>query len=237
MGVVIFNGVSSKDYGIVVEHPPNYEIPERDCEITHIPGRNGDLIVDNGSFKNVEREYELAIGSYDATFASIANLLSEWLCAGVGYRRLEDSYEPEYYRLASYHESNSIENIYFHGGRMTAVFDCKPQRFLKLGETTVKFAEPGTIFNPTGFASLPTVTIKGSGIGVLSIGGYSISISELADGLTINSDLQDVYLGTLNKNSVVTLANGFPKLAPGENNISFSGGITSVEVVPKWWTL
>jgi phage-related protein len=40
-----------------------------------------------------------------------------------------------------------------------------------------------------------------------------------------------------NRNSTITLNNGFPKLVPGENNISFSGGITSVEVIPKWWTL
>ena len=54
---------------------------------------------------------------------------------------------------------------------------------------------------------------------------------------TIDSELQDAYKGTTNCNSLVTLSNGFPKLIKGENEISFSGGITSVEVIPKWWTL
>ena len=29
----------------------------------------------------------------------------------------------------------------------------------------------------------------------------------------------------------------FPKLVPGSNTISFSGGITSVEIIPRWWTI
>ncbi len=32
----------------------------RDVSVTHIPGRNGDLIVDNGCYKNVTRTYALA---------------------------------------------------------------------------------------------------------------------------------------------------------------------------------
>ena len=38
------------------------------------------------------------------------------------------------------------------------------------------------------------------------------------------------------KNDMVT-GEGFPELLPGNNNISFDGGITSVEIIPRWWTL
>ena len=41
MGVIIYNGVSSEEFAIQVEHPPGYETPEKDYEVTHIPGRNG----------------------------------------------------------------------------------------------------------------------------------------------------------------------------------------------------
>ena len=36
MGVIIYNGVSSEEFAIQVEHPPGYETPEKDYEITHI---------------------------------------------------------------------------------------------------------------------------------------------------------------------------------------------------------
>ena len=50
MGVIIFNGIPSTNYGIHVEKPPVYATPERDYEVVHIPGRNGDLVIDNGSW-------------------------------------------------------------------------------------------------------------------------------------------------------------------------------------------
>lgn len=237
MGVVIFNGISSLDYHIQVEHPPEYEFPQKDYEIQHVPGRNGDIVLDTGSYQNVNRTYSIAVGSYSESYTAMANRISEWLHSASGYSRLEDSYEPEYYRLAMYEESGNIENLYEHAGRTKISFNCKPQRFHKSGDMPIIFNVNGSIRNPTGFAALPIVTVAGSGNGTLRIGDYTLIFSQI-NGLTIiNCEIQDCYYGTDNRNSYVTLNNGFPKLKPGENEISFSGGITSMEVIPKWWTL
>lgn len=237
MGVIIFNDISSKDYDIQVEKLPDYETPEKDYDIIHVPGRNGDLIIDKGSYKNTLRRYQLSVGSLTKDFVSMANAISEWLHSASGYARLEDSYEPEYYRMAMYKDSGLIENLLGSAGRTSIAFNCKPQRFLKSGDESTVFSEAGTIFNPTGFKSFPIIIINGNGAGVLRIGIYTVSISSIDTSVTINSDIQDAYNGMENRNSTITLNNGFPKLVPGENNISFSGGITSVEVIPKWWTL
>lgn len=237
MGVIIFNGISSMDYHIQVEHPPSYEIPSKDYDITHVPGRNGDIFIDKGSYQNVGRSYEIAVGSLEMDFTKLANGISEWLHSASGYGRLEDSYEPDYYRLAVYEESVTIENILQHAGRVTVSFNCKPQRFLKSGEQSAVFTGVGQLFNPTGFQSLPIINVYGNGGGILGVGGYKVIISAIGSSITIDSEMQDVYSGTMNRNSSVTLSKGFPKLVPGNNEISFSGGITSVEVIPKWWTL
>lgn len=84
---------------------------------------------------------------------------------------------------------------------------------------------------------MPTIIVKGSGKGVLQIGKYTVTISDINSLVTIDCELQDAYNGTANRNSTITLSNGFPKLVSGTNSIAFSGGITSVEVIPKWWTL
>lgn len=237
MGVIIFNDISSRDYDIQVEKLPDYEIPEKDYDIIHVPGRNGDVIIDKGSYKNTLRRYQLSVGSLTKDFVSMANAISEWLHSASGYARLEDSYEPEYYRMAIYKDSGLIENLLGSAGRTSIAFNCKPQRFLKSGDESTVFSEAGTIFNPTGFKSSPIIIINGNGAGVLRIGIYTVSVSSIDTSVTINSDIQDAYNGMENRNSTITLNNGFPKLVPGENNISFSGGITSVEVIPKWWTL
>ena len=51
MGVIVFNGIPSTEYQIHVEKPPVYAMPERDYSVVHIPGRNGDIVVDSGSYR------------------------------------------------------------------------------------------------------------------------------------------------------------------------------------------
>lgn len=161
MGLIIFNGRRSSDYNILVEHPPGYEAAERDYDAIHVPGRNGDVYMDKSSYKNVSRVYEIASGSTDGKFAVLANNISEWLQTARGYARLEDTYEPEYYRLAIYVGALNVQNILQHAGRAQVSFNCKPQRFLKSGEKAVDFSGGGTIYNPTGFVSLPVITVEG----------------------------------------------------------------------------
>ena len=237
MGVVMFNGISSQDYGIQVEHPPEYQTPARDYEIIHIPGRNGDLIIDTGSYQNVSRSYQIAIGDLEKDFTIMANMIAEWINSASGYARLEDSYEPEYYRMAMFQDEVSIENIMQHAGRTTVDFNCKPQRFLKSGEETIRMSEKGVLRNPAGFQSLPKVTVYGSGSGVLNIGKHSVTIQNINGSIVLDSDIQDAYQGVVNRNSDILLSDGFPKLLPGENSISWKEGITRVEVIPRWWTL
>lgn len=237
MGIVIFNGISSLDYGIQVEHPPEYQAPARDYEVIHVPGRNGDLVIDNGSYQNVNRSYQIAIGDKKKDYTSMANAISEWLHSTSGYARLEDSYEPEYYRMAMYQDEISIENLMQHAGRLTVDFNCKPQRFLKSGEDIVKIDKQITLYNPTGFESLPRITIYGNGKGVLNIGQYTIIISNIDGWVVLDSDIQDAYKGTVNRNADIILSKNFPKFVPGENSISWTGGIRYLEVIPRWWTL
>lgn len=239
MGVVIFNGRSSLEYGILVEHPPEYQMPERDYEVVHIPGRNGDLVIDQGSYQNVSRTYEIAFGDFGKDFVVMANAASEWLHSASGYARLEDSYEPEYYRLAMFQSEVTMENILQHAGRTTIEFCCKPQRFLKSGEEMRMLSDDyNSLYNPTAFISLPRIAVYGQGTGLLIVEGCTVKISNLDGSIVLDSDIQDAYEGSVNRNRDVVLMNGiFPKLFSGENTIRWTGGITRVEVVPRWWTL
>ena len=44
------------------------------------------------------------------------------------------------------------------------------------------------------------------------------------------------YHDTTLKNDTVT-GDGFPEFVPGENHIEFGGGITSIEIIPRWVSL
>lgn len=242
MGIIIFNGLSSADYGVKVWQPPTYTIPERDYEIIHVPGRNGDLLLDKGSYKNTTRSYVVSFGKRDKNeFTELANNLSEWLHSCSGYARLEDSYEPDYYRLAAYDETNDITNAYHQAGQATIKFKCKPQRFLKIGEEPILFTSNGFLDNPTFHKSKPLIKVYGNGNGILSIGEYTITINSIEDYIIIDSELMDAYKNEDNCNSKIQLGNNgtgvFPMFEKGRNSIIFSGGITAVEVKPRWWTI
>lgn len=234
MGVIIFNNKSSADCRIQVAHPPGYAYPERDYTITHIPGRNGDIIQDNGCYKNVERTYEVSFDAPDEDFTTYANAVSAWLHSTTGYARLEDSYEPNYYRMATYQESNIFENLYNQAGTATIVFECKPQRFLKTGDNTITIQNSLTIMNPTGFEAYPLFKVTGTS-GVLTVNGNSITFSSIDDFVMLDCELQDAYKETTNKNS--TVSGTFPVLKPGSNTISWTGNISSVTMKPRWWTI
>ena len=54
---LLFDGHSSKDYGVYISGLNTFGGAERDVEVISVPGRNGDLTVDNGKYKNIHVTY------------------------------------------------------------------------------------------------------------------------------------------------------------------------------------
>lgn len=240
MGIITFNGVSSESLGIKVWTFPQYEVPEKEIQMIHVPGRNGDIVVDLDSYKNVERSYQVSLYDKEKTFAELATILSNWLHSANGYAELSDSYEPDYYRTAIYKEEATYNNFLNAAVTATIVFNCKPQRFFTSGASAWSFANLSNPGNPTSTYSRPEIKVIGNG--TLTINGKTISVTgNNGTTLYIDSEIQDVYYysGTtvMNGNGRVTFSDGkFPTLKPGSNAVS-SSGFSSVEVRPKWWTI
>ena len=236
MGTVVFNGISSQDLHIQVQTEPDYDFPEKDYEVTHVPGRNGDIVIDQGSWQNVSRKYNLAMDAGKISYTEVASKLVQWLHSASGYARLEDSYEPDFYRMAMYKDSGSISNIYNKAGQIEIEFTCKPQRYFKSGEIADIFTTSTEYRNPTDFPAKPLIKIHGSGSGTVKIGAYTVTINDILDGMVVDSEQQDTYKDQTNCNSKVYITE-YPKLIAGNNAISISGGVTSIEIIPRWWTL
>lgn len=254
MGVIVYNGVSSEDVGVFVEYYPDYTYASKTYKVADIEGRNGSLIVGGGYYKNVTQSYRIAFKpdlneSYDVAAARVAAWLHSY---DGGYARLEDSYEPNVYRMAAYAQGATLTTFLRKAGRATIQFNCMPQRWLKSGEELINIDTSGAvIMNPTNKPAKPIITVHcdeaepgGEGeesvsiTGVLEINDYQISISDITDGMQIDCDLENVSSGALNLNNKVTLGpNWFPILEPGQNNIVFSGGITGISILPRWWII
>lgn len=237
MGIIRLNGKSSK--GIFhVENAPDYEMAERSYEVTPIPGRNGDHIVDNGNYLNVERSYTINFGDEGADYASLASKISNFLNTSLGYVRLEDSYTPDQYVMARYKGGVSMQQIMQQAVTGVITFDRKPERFLKKGEIPMRVSNGSFIINNTPNPSKPIIKVSGTAAGTVKIGSYEIKINAISEYVTLDCENESAYKGGLNCNrDVEAVGRRFPTLVPGRNNVSFTGGITAVDITPRWWIL
>lgn len=234
--MIFWAGKSSDDVNTFVEHYPSQIRPAKKYNKTSVPGRNGDLIFEEGVFENYIQPYDIYISAEKTKLPGAAKAVAEWLYAPKGYQKLEDSYDPDVFRLAFFSGPADIENILNIFGRATVEFDCKPQRFLVSGEEATRYFSATTITNPTAFTSLPLITVYGSGAGALNIGGTVVNFNSIDESIELDCETENAYKGVTNLNNTIA-APSFPKLVAGANEISWSGGIESVRITPRWWTL
>lgn len=234
----IYNGVSSATFlARVFPTDAMLKAPAHKYQEVVVPGRSGKLLMDLASYDNVMREYDVQIvGDRDlAAFSALRNYLAS--CSG--YCRLTDSFDSTHYYLAAYTEAFNLTADWHSQkrGRGTIAFDCKPQRFLLSGETTITFNSSGSITNPTRFKSKPLIRVYG--YGVLGVGGTNITIANYGYSyIDIDCETGRAYYATTSLDSKVTLnAIDFPSLNPGSNGISKGSGITRIEITPRWWEL
>lgn len=176
-----FDGVNSRQYGVYITGAGVFNAPERNVEMIDIAGRNGAFVLDKGSFLNIEVTYPASIACDNETdFAEAVSDLRNLLCSKVGYVRLEDDYNPNEYRLAIYKSGLEVSHDMLIAGEFDIVFECKPQRFLKSGETAISVTSGNTITNPTRFDAKPLLEIDG--YGEFSINGEVLSVNNGAIG-------------------------------------------------------
>ena len=232
-----FAGGLSLDYGLTIEEYPEYHTAQRVIETQTVPGRSGALVYDTGAYDNAETTYSVYLKAAPVSLHQAARRAALWLQGARGYQRLEDSYDPEVYRMATYAGPLELSNFFERYGRAEITFDCMPQRWYKSGQLPQSVTSGETLYNP-GEVALPQIIITGAGSGQLIVGSYTVSISDIpAQGLVLDAETQDAYSGTQNTNSLVTLASKFPVLDQGPSTISYSGGISAVQIIPRWWSL
>lgn len=187
---LIFGGVDSSQYGIYITGEAVYNAPKRAVEMVSVPGRNGAVAIDQGYWENITVTYPagtFADGQTD--FADAVSAFRNALASQIGYQRLEDTYHPDEYRMAMFVDGVEVTPANrSEAGQFNITFTCKPQRWLKSGETAIAVTDGGTITNPTLYESGPLLAV--TGYGNISFSGYDISIISGAQGIT---DVAEAY--------------------------------------------
>ena len=234
-GLIVYGGEASSDYGMVVAEAPAFDKPTRRAEVFTVPGRNGSIIFQENAFDDVTRSYKVWVAEDSGDLAEKVNAFTSWLYSKKGYQRLEDSFEPDVFRLGYYNGSGDVSNEFMQYGEATVSFTCRPERFYKSGEDAVSVSNGDKIYNPTKFDSKPLIHIEGTGSVSVSIGGTVITAT-VTDYINIDCERMNAYrLPAENKNDQIT--GTFPTIKPGTNSIVITGTVTKVEITPKYFTI
>ena len=170
-----FGGVNSADYGIYITGEAVYNAPRRAVELVSAPGRNGDIVIDQGRWENIEVQYPAGCFSDNTDFSEKISAFRNAIISQLGYQRLTDTYHPNEYRMAIYISGLEVQPANSNSaGEFDLIFNCKPQRWLTSGETAIAVTSGDTITNPTLFDSSPLLAIEG--YGNVAVGGSDLTV-------------------------------------------------------------
>jgi phage-related protein len=236
-----YKGIRSCDLGLRIQEKEVFSGPQYELNFDEIPGRDGDVIRSGGRFPNVQVTYSVFLPAKTISELSAKIMaVKAWLYSDLDqYHELLDTYNPNFTRKAVFSGKLDIEDELNRIGVFTISFSCRPFQY-SVGGTVQECVTGDTIFNPYPFASKPYIKVYGKGPGSMTIQAASHNESwsfESIDGyLEIDSEQMNFYKGTEPKNDTVT-GTGFPALYPGDNAITLSGGITKIEIEPRWMTI
>ena len=237
-----YKGIRSSDMGLRIQSKNVFSAPEYEVDFLSIPGRDGDLIAGNGRFPNIQVTYSVFLPAKSISeLSQKITAVKAWLYSDLNsYHTLSDTYNSDFFRKAVFATKLDIEDEMNRIGVFTVSFSCKPFRYSEAGQQEMSVASGDVLVNPYPFISRPILRIEGSKKGAMTIQSENSNATwyfTAIDGyVEVDSEQMNFYKDAEPKNDTVS-GDGFPLLYPGENTISFDGGITAVKVIPRWCCL
>lgn len=240
----VYNGNDSRDLGIAIKTKRTYDSPERDITEIEVPGRNGNLIFDNGKYKNQPLSYGIRIVAPDyeisPSYSGMAYALNEIKKAfksDGNYHILYDSYEPDYFYYACRKGGISFDVKNPTYADAVINFTCKPHKYRFDGQ--IKHEVTGVnhgivLTNPESEPALPLIKIYGSGTASFVCNGITRTITNVTSSVLI--DCENMTLQTVgNSAPVATIFSSFPKIETSATFTLLKG--IKMEIIPRWRTI
>lgn len=246
-----WNGLDSREFDLLIRNKDTFKKAKKNLTFVKIPGKSRSLIIDDGSYSNVELKYSVTLApknvskNTDINYFYATDKISNWLVNDGDYHILKDSYDPLYYRKACLSDEFDIKQVFFDIGKFDIPFTCDPYRYSEDGNKTLTFnlsnGSPAPIYNPESYVALPKIRIYADGTSqtssrIFAIGNEAYHFDEFEDFLDIDSETMNVYKGTTNQNNML-LSTTFPEIPSGASTVYFIAGISKIEIIPRWRTI
>lgn len=237
-----YNGINSLSMGLLITEQSGADnAAEPVIETINIPARGNFIVdnrideLDNQYFEDYKKRYICCIDTDVHDLEENARRIYAWLYgSGIEYKKLYDSYDKDYYTLAYISSRAGVEELAKRLlGKIEIEFTCKAYKRAVKGDKTITLTKETKLINPEGFTSQPHIKIYGSGDINLYINNRKHSFKNIEEYIEIDSEIMNAYKGDLLQNNKM-LTGTFPKLAAGVNNISWTGDVSKIEIIPRW---
>lgn len=232
LSVKFNNKDSYKDLELVIVGTITRPSTNVSYETITVPGRRGTLNI----FENYnDNEITITFG-----FKNKENLTRKksdilaWLNSESCKELIISDDESIFYKV------NKVSVSGFDGNNIKSfkcTFTVDPFSLLKDGNEVKEIYNPTTLYDGrSNQESELYMKIYATGDITININNQSLILKSVVDFIEVDSKLKNCYK---NVNGVITNCNNqmysaFPTLEVGENNISWIGAVTKIEIIPRW---
>lgn len=219
--MLLWKNIDFKTKGIIVEETPKISKGQKNIDVYTIPGRNGFLSIDNGT-------YQSFVVSVSCHFNETANFddIKEFLD---GYGTLSFDGEREYTGIIQ--NSISFEKVLMFK-KFVVQFLVNPIAE-DINSTTYNVSSAEEVLNIVGATATitPLLEITGSGDITITINNKSFNLLDIDGTYILDSKSKIITKNGIN--AANKMLYDFPTLKGGENNISYIGNISSFKIIYK----
>ena len=232
-----YKGISAKKMGLRVLNDITFDAPKRSTILIDVPGRNGNLVMDNGRYEDVVRSIPCRLEApKKRDVEKLISKIHNWLGQEVGYHEFLWHKDPDHIYLAM------VENGAMSSRRLSQLaqtlidFSIYPIKYIKSSMIEREVDNGTIIVNDAEMKANPIIRIVGVGLIRLTIGenNITINIPTETEGCIINSENRTIT--SLDKQIPLfrNTTGTFPVLDLGNNTLIWeSANEVQVFVTPR----
>ena len=236
MKKLIFNSYRAELLGfIVVEGAPEI-LAQENYEVVDVEGRNGALIINKGTFPDIEKTFTITAIDYidDDNIEDMMDNIKKWFF-DVTDSRLFYTFDDKYNIVKKVIFDEDVRTSFEEFGDFQVTFLCEPFYYGIEEPVTYIPSEETYIYTNNGdFESFPKIRIYGTGNVGFYLNDVLIAVKNISEFVDIDTKLLLCTDADKNNKTGDFLAD-FPTLKRGENTIKIpmNQGVIKVEIIPR----
>lgn len=248
-GEFTLNGVSSLDYGVLIQDRPDIQVPIRRVQMRTAYGTSGDMPFDEEQsdgekvYDNTTMNLSLLVLANGRTASENRNRIANWMSSN-RYKNMIPYFDTKklYQVMLDPTQQFNLQNKDYLGEIQvgTAVLTVRPWK-LYVEAPKIQLSAAGAVFNAYLEDSLPLITIYGTGDVTLTVNGVNYLIQNIVTNITLDSErlfgYKEATNGFITNENAKVRFKEYPRLKTGVNTISWSGNVTKVVIDPRWRAL